>query len=60
MVRKTGSTHRLDERLEVLGVGKASPIDDNSSKEGRAKNRRVRFLIIDEMGRPVYPDDQGK
>jgi outer membrane protein OmpA-like peptidoglycan-associated protein len=32
-------------RVETLGVGSAKPIADNSSEEGRKKNRRVELLI---------------
>jgi len=60
MIRKGGPEQRLEARLEVLGVGKESPIDDNTSKEGRAKNRRVKFIIIDEAGRPIDAEAPSK
>lgn len=34
-------------RLDPAGFGKRRPIADNTSEEGKGKNRRVEFLIID-------------
>ena len=34
------------ERISVEGKGDTSPIDDNKTAEGRARNRRVEFLIV--------------
>ena len=34
-------------RLSFQGYGETRPIDDNNTKEGRAKNRRTSFKIIE-------------
>jgi len=37
------------ERLVAKGYGPDKPIDDNATDEGRQKNRRVQFLIVDKQ-----------
>ncbi|MFT4686205.1 MAG: outer membrane protein OmpA-like peptidoglycan-associated protein, partial [Neolewinella sp.] len=34
-------------RISTRGIGKAKPIDTNDTEEGRARNRRTTFKLID-------------
>ena len=36
-----------EDRLSVEGLGESLPLRDNTTKEGRSRNRRVEFLILD-------------
>ena len=38
------------DRITTQGYGKAFPVADNASPEGRAMNRRVEIVIADENG----------
>ncbi len=39
-----------ERRIETAGLGPDQPIETNDTKEGRAKNRRIEFTIIEEDG----------
>jgi outer membrane protein OmpA-like peptidoglycan-associated protein len=41
------------ERLVAEGFGETQPIDSNETAEGRERNRRVEFLIIEVNGKPA-------
>ena len=47
-------------RMSIGGYGDASPIDSNATEEGRARNRRVDLVILNETGLAAEPGAQPK
>lgn len=39
------------QRIRTVGFGKSVPLDTNTTEEGRARNRRVQFVIIEREAR---------
>jgi len=51
------------ERISAIGYGEHRPIADNSTEEGRQKNRRVDVVVLSnagEQGEPVKPGKQSE
>ena len=47
VLRYLVSEQKIDlHRISSLGLGEANPVDDNKTKEGRAKNRRVTVTVL--------------
>ena len=44
---KAGAPH---DRLSIAGYADTNPVDDNDTEQGRAKNRRVDIIILNEIG----------
>jgi OOP family OmpA-OmpF porin len=44
-------------RLIAVGFGQSKPIADNSTEEGKAKNRRTEFRIAELTGKPYLGKD---
>lgn len=42
-----------EERVTAVGLGDSDPIADNSTEEGREKNRRLVVRIVNYHGKPV-------
>ena len=43
------------DRLEALGRGEANPVASNAAAAGRARNRRVEFVVVEREGCPPGP-----
>jgi chemotaxis protein MotB len=50
------SFHVAHERLSIAGYADTDPVDDNTTEEGRAKNRRVDIIILNENGIKGEPE----
>jgi chemotaxis protein MotB len=44
------------ERLSIAGYAETAPVDNNATEPGRAKNRRVDIIILNETGVKGEPD----
>lgn len=49
-----------EDRLVTIGKGEREPVADNSTKEGRAKNRRIEFIIIEGRSPDIEVEPQTK
>jgi len=47
------------DRLSISGYADTAPVDDNETEEGRAKNRRVDIIILNETGVKGEPERKG-
>ncbi|MEO8660846.1 MAG: flagellar motor protein MotB [Bryobacteraceae bacterium] len=47
------------ERLAVAGYAETAPVDSNETEEGRARNRRVDIVILNELGLRSEPHASG-
>ena len=45
------------ERMTAKGYGQSVPIDTNDTDEGRQKNRRVQFKILEKKPKDAQPPD---
>ena len=48
------------ERLAVAGYADTAPVESNDSEQGRAHNRRVDIVILNERGLGPEPDAAGR
>jgi chemotaxis protein MotB len=44
------------DRLSIGGYGDTDPVDDNNTEQGRAKNRRVDIIVLNQMGLKGEPE----
>jgi OOP family OmpA-OmpF porin len=52
LVKQSKNPAQMELRLKSAGRGSSQPIDDNTSAVGRARNRRVEFLIEESKPEP--------
>ena len=46
VVTYLASAGLAEDRLEARGMGESNPIASNDTPEGKAKNRRIEFVIL--------------